>query len=116
MKNRDMLLPGISQIKYDWVEAGADVLRRLIHSSDLTGFKHPATLLFWYYWDHLLSRFHDLEVHLVFLIRPPSAIASSYARRINQPGIEATLYDLIEVYFVKQLRLFHSWSGKTTAK
>ena len=112
MKNRDILLPNISQIPYEWLEKGKNVLESLIRSSDLSGFKHPAALLFWFYWDYLLSQFHDLNVHLIFLIRPPSAIASSYARRITRPDIEGTLNELIEVYFVKQLRLFHSWPGK----
>ncbi|MCL2119658.1 MAG: hypothetical protein FWH27_14675 [Planctomycetaceae bacterium] len=109
MKNRDILMPGISQIPYEWLEEGKNVLESLICSSDLTGFKHPVVLLFWFYWDYLLSQFHGLGIHLIFLIRPPSAIASSYARRFSQPK---ALCDLIEVYFVNQLRLYHSWQGK----
>jgi len=106
LKNRVLFPATVAQVPLQWLEHGAQAVHQLTESSDISGFKHPAATLFWFYWSYVFSQFPNVDVHLIFLLRPPSSIAASYARRFKRPGIEPQLYDLIQVYFERQMKIF----------
>jgi hypothetical protein len=112
MKNRDVLRPQIEQIDPQLIAHGINVIRQLTADSEITALKHPAMILFWFYWSHVFSKIDGLEIHPVFLLRPPSGIASSYARRANQPKFEPVMFDLIEIYFKRLFEVYLNWQGK----
>jgi hypothetical protein len=111
MKNRELLRPGIHQIRPDFVEHGKQIIQSLIETSPISGFKHPASTLFWFYWSHVFSQIPDLEVYPVFLLRPPSGIAASYARRANKPEFQNAMFDLVEIYLLRMLEIYRNWNG-----
>ena len=111
MKNRDLLRPTARQIHPELIGKGRETIRRLLSTGPITAYKHPASILFWFYWEHVFSGIPDLQIHPVFLLRPPSGIAASYARRAKRPEWEPFLYDLIHVYLVRMLGVFQSWTG-----
>ena len=113
MKNRDVIRPDIAQIPRDLIRQGEDIIRAMLDWDEAAccGVKHPAMCLFWFYWQHIFSRFSDLEIHPVFLLRPPSGIAASYARRSNDPGVEFDMDNVIEVYLRRLLEIYHTWQG-----
>ncbi len=93
------------------IERGVQAVRTIADSASISGYKHPATILFWPYWQQVFKQVDDLEVIPVFLLRAPSGIASSYARRAKRPEYQEALFDVIEVYLSKMLKLYLSWSG-----
>jgi len=111
MKNRDVLRPIVSQIPFELIQQGREAIRRLVLSGPVSAYKHPASVLFWFYWAHVFSEIPGLEVHPIFLLRPPSGIAASYARRSQRPEWEQFLYDLIHVYLARMLEIFNNWVG-----
>ena len=114
MKNRDGLRPDIQQIPADLIQEGEHIVRSMLNRDDAThyGIKHPAMCLFWFYWQHVFSRIPDLEIHPVFLLRSPSGIAASYARRATVPKVEQDMYDLIEVCLRRQMEIYMVWQGR----
>jgi len=113
MKNRDSLRPDIAQLPSDLIQEGEHVVRSMLNRYDAThyGIKHPALCLFWFYWQHVFTQIPDLEIHPVFLLRSPSGIAASYARRATVPDIEHDIYDLIEVYLRRLMEIYTQWPG-----
>jgi hypothetical protein len=112
MKNREMLRPEIHQIRPDFIKRGIETIQSLISTSPISGFKHPASVLFWFYWQHIFSQIPNLEIHLIFLLRPPSGIASSYARRANKPEFQNAMFDLVEIYLYRMLEVYRPWKGQ----
>ena len=110
MKNRNLLRPTARQIHPELIQQGRAVIQRLVSAGQISAYKHPASVLFWFYWTHVFSGIPELEVHPVFLLRPPSGIAASYARRAKRPEWEPSLYDLIHVYLARMLEVFRGWS------
>ena len=114
MKNRDGLRPDLSQISPHLIQRGEKTVRTMLGRPETThyGVKHPAMCLFWFYWQHVFSRIPDLEIHPVFLLRSPSGIAASYARRATVPKVEHDMYDLIEVCLRRQMEIYWGWQGR----
>lgn len=114
LRNRDKLRPTINQFNDDLIGRGIEFIESLIATSPVSGFKHPATCLFWFYWQHVFSHFTDLEVRPIFLLRPPAAIADSYERRVGIPGTRDKMYDLIEIYFRRMSEILTAWTTPTS--
>jgi hypothetical protein len=112
MKNREWLRPTINQIKPDLIEHGKQVIQSVIETSSVSGFKHPASSLFWFFWNHIFSQLPDLEVYPIFLLRPPSGIAASYARRANKSEFQNAMLDLVEIYLLRMLEIYRNWNGQ----
>jgi hypothetical protein len=111
MKNREFLRPDIGQIRHDFIGHGIETIQNLVTNSPISGFKHPASALFWFYWQHVFSRIPDLEIHPIFLLRPPNGIAASYARRAHRPEFQNAMFDLIEIYLNRMLEIYQNWHG-----
>jgi|LSQX01.1.fsa_nt_gb hypothetical protein len=109
--NRRILLPDVRQLPEEWIREGIGVIQRLVESGEISGFKHPAAALFWDYWAHVLSHFPEVALHLVFLLRAPRAIASSYLRRNGRGGKIDDVLDLVAAYYWRLLQIRKTWSG-----
>ena len=111
MKERNDIPLDINALPLEIIERGIKAIRRLTDGVSLAGFKHPASVLFWNYWQHVFSQLPRLEVIPVFLLRPPIGIAASYARRANRPQVQNAMFDLIEIYLKRMLNIYDSWNG-----
>lgn len=109
--NRNSLLPELRQLPSEWIREGIHLVQTLVQSGVVSGFKHPAAALFWDYWNHVLSHFPEVSVHLVFAIRSPHAIASSYVRRSKRPQRIEDVLDLVAGYYSRLLHIRKAWNG-----
>jgi len=112
--NRNMLLPEVRQLPEEWVREGIHIVQTLVQSSEISGFKHPATALFWDYWHHVLSHFPEVAVHLIFTIRSPYAIASSHVRRAQRPQRVEDVLNLLAAYYSRLIHIHRTWNGPKT--
>ena len=111
MKNRDLLRPTARQVHPELIRRGRETIRELVSTGTISAFKHPTSVLFWFYWEHVFSGVPDLQIHPIFLIRPPSEIAASCARYADRSEWEPFFYDLIHVYFGRMLEVFRGWTN-----
>ncbi len=111
MADRPLQCPTIQDVPSDLIEQGKTFITQLTDSAPVSGFKHPASILFRFYWEHVFSSISDLEIAPVFLIRSPSGVAASYARRAKRPEVESAMFDLIGIYLDRMLELHRSFQG-----
>lgn len=109
--NRRVLLPDLRHLPEDWIREGIGLVQRLVESGEISGFKHPAAALFWDYWTHVLSHFPEIALHLVFLLRSPQAIASSYARRSRRGERIEDVLGVVAAYYARLLHIRKTWNG-----
>ena len=95
MKERNEITLDVGTLPPGLIDHGIETIRFLTSGVPIAGFKHPATVLFWPYWQHVFSRFPELEVIPVFLLRPPTGIAASYARRARRPEFQNEMFLII---------------------
>ena len=83
----------------DFVREGRSMIRTLIDSGRVSGFKDPRTVLTWPFWERVLADFPDVRVIPLNLIRSPHEIAMSLvSRRGGWRGYWTSL-DVIGVHF-----------------
>jgi len=111
MKERNDIPLDIKALTTEIIDRGIETINRLTDGVSIAGFKHPATVLFWTYWHHVFSQFPHLEIIPVFLSRPPTGIAASYARRAKRPQVQNNMFDLIEVYLKRMRSIYDSWNS-----
>lgn len=111
MKDRDAHPFDIDRLPSWIIQQGIETIRTVVDSAPISGFKHPASVLFWPFWRHVFSEIPGLEVFPVFLLRSPSGIAASYARRAKRPEFQNAMFDLIEVYLARMLEIYETWVG-----
>ena len=90
------------------LEEGRSLIRTLIDSGQVSGFKDPRTVLTWPFWERVLSSFPDLRVVPLGLIRSPHEIAMSMVtRRLGWRGYWTSL-DVIAVHFRRMQQILES--------
>lgn len=109
--NRRQLLPDLRQLPNEWIREGIYHVQTLVGSGSVSGFKQPTTALFWDYWNHVLSHFPDVSVHIVLTVRSPHAIASSYLAHDARSRRIEDAYDLIAAYYSSLVQVQESWKG-----
>lgn len=96
-------------IPQPWLDRGVSLLRELIASGLVSGFKEPHTAMLWPYWLQVFSQFPDLRIIPIFILRSPHAIAMSWHAR------ELFFYrDSLDVTAVRLKRMnaiYNEWSG-----
>ncbi len=65
------------------IAEGRSLLRALLYSGRVVGFKDPRTVLAWPFWERVFEGFPGLRIITVGLIRSPHEIAMSLATRRN---------------------------------
>jgi hypothetical protein len=93
-------------------EFGRAVIRQLIESAEISGFKDPRVVLLWPYWSQVIGSFPGLNVVLLTLLRSPHEIAMSiFVRGKGQ----YTYHDALEVTAVNFRRIreiCRGWKGR----
>jgi flagellar biosynthesis chaperone FliJ len=80
------------EVPEELVERGRDLLRTLVDSGNIAGFKDPRTVLLWPFWQRVLDAFPSLRVVPVVLLRSPHEIAMSlFTRSEGRHGYKSSL-------------------------
>ena len=97
-----------SHIPDEFFAEGRSLVRTLIDSGQVSGFKDPRTVLTWPFWERVLAEFPDVRILPLGLIRSPHEIAMSLVtRRGGWCGYWASL-DAIAVHFHRQKQILDS--------
>lgn len=92
----------------DLLERGRSLIRALVDSGEVSGFKDPRTVLTWPFWRRVLDDFPGLRVVPVSLVRSPHEIAMSLvSRRSGWCGYWDCL-DAIAVHLRRQQAILES--------
>jgi hypothetical protein len=92
----------------DLLDEGRSLIRVLIDSGPVSGFKDPRTVLTWPFWERCLASFPDLRVVPLGLIRSPHEIAMSLVMRRGGWRGYWTSLDVIAVHFQVQQQILDS--------
>jgi hypothetical protein len=88
---------------------GRSLIRALVNSGQISGFKDPRTVLTWPFWKRVLESFPGLRVVPVTLLRSPHEVAMSLVvRRGGSYGYWTSL-DLVAIHFQRQKAILESW-------
>ena len=71
------------QIPDEFLEEGRSLVRTLVDSGKVSGFKDPRTVLTWPFWERIFKDFPGLRIVPVSLLRSPHEIAMSLVTRRN---------------------------------
>ena len=93
----------------DLVAEGRSLIRSLVDSGPISGFKDPRTVLTWPFWKRVLAHFPDVAVVPVSLTRSPHEIAMSIVTRCDGWCGYWTALDVIAVHLRRQLLILESW-------
>src|SRR5262249_46663273 len=87
------------------------LIRALVDSGPISGFKDPRTVLIWPFWKRVLEGFPGVRVVPVSLVRSPHEIAMSLVkRREDSCGYWAAL-DMIAVHLRRQKAILDGWDN-----
>jgi GT2 family glycosyltransferase len=81
------------------LERGAGLVRQLVESAPVSGFKDPRTVLLWPFWSRVLLRFPGLRIVPVFVARSPHEIAMSLFMRSKGAHSYQEALDVTAVHF-----------------
>ena len=100
-----------SGIEHGLIERGAELIRQLVDSGEVSGFKDPRVPLLWPFWERVFSGFPDVRVVPVFLARSPHEIAMSiFARGKGMVGYYDAL-DVTAVHYRRLNAIRDTWQG-----
>jgi hypothetical protein len=110
-KNRGEWPEGFA-IPDELLEEGGCLVRTLIESGEVSGFKDPRTVLTWPFWERVFKDFPGLRVVPVSLLRSPHEIAMSLVtRRDGWFGYWAAL-DIVAVHLRRQKAILAKWDSR----
>jgi hypothetical protein len=92
-------------------QRGSAMLRELVESGTISGFKDPRTLLIWPFWQKVFAEFPGLEIIPVFLTRSPHEIAMSIFNRARGAVAYEDALDVTAVHFRRMLEIQQGWQG-----
>ena len=94
------------------LEFGRNVVRRLVESGEVSGFKDPRIVLLWPYWNRVLGGFPGLRVVLLTLLRSPHEVAMSiFSRGKGRYGYQDAL-DVTAVNLRRLQEIRRHWAGQ----
>ena len=94
-------------------DEGRSLLRALIDSGDVSGFKDPRTVLTWPFWVRVFKDFPGLRIVPVSLLRSPHEIAMSLVTRRNGWCGYWNSLDVVAVHLRRQMAILASWGQST---
>ena len=110
-KNRGGWPEGFA-IPDELLDEGRCLVRTLIESGEVSGFKDPRTVLTWPFWERVFKDFRGLRVVPVSLLRSPHEIAMSLVTRSNGwYGYWAAL-DIVAVHLRRQKAILANWDSR----
>jgi hypothetical protein len=110
LASRGVWEPGIHAPE-ELLEEGRSLVRTLVDSGTVSGFKDPRTVLTWPFWRLVLDSFPGLRVVPLSLIRSPHEIAMSLVTRRHGWFSYWTALDLIAVHLERQKAIVENWDG-----
>ncbi|WP_337175532.1 hypothetical protein [Paludisphaera sp.] len=90
--------PSDRAIPDEWIDEAEQLVRTLVDSGPVTGFKDPRTPLTRPFWNRVFERLDDIEVVGVNLLRSPHEIAMSLCMRANGNLPYWTALDIVGVH------------------
>jgi len=101
--------PEGTQIPDELFVEGRSLIRNLIDSGEISGFKDPRTVLTWPFWERVFNDFPGLRIVPISLLRSPHEIAMSLVtRRDGWVGYWTSL-DVVAVHLRRQKAILESW-------
>jgi hypothetical protein len=98
------------QVPEEYVQRGRSLIRTLLDSGKISGFKDPRTVLLWPFWRRVLSAFPGVRVVPVALLRSPHEIAMSLFTRFESGTGYWTCLDVVAVHFQQLQAIIESWN------
>jgi hypothetical protein len=98
------------QVPEEYVQRGRSLIRTLLDSGAISGFKDPRNALLWPFWRRVLSAFPGVRVVPVAILRSPHEIAMSLFTRSERGSGYWTCLDLVAVHFRQLQAVIESWN------
>ncbi len=95
-------------IPEDLFAEGRSLIRTLIDSGGISGFKDPRTVLTWPFWNRVLADFPDVAIVPISLVRSPHEIAMSIVNRGHGWRGYWTALDVTAVHLHRQKLILES--------
>jgi len=95
---------------------GRDLVRELIASGPISGFKDPRVPLLWPFWSRVFSAFPGLRVFPLFVVRSPHEVAMSIFSRsfdVRVYNLYRDSLDITAVHFKRMIEMRANWKGET---
>ena len=99
----------VEQVPEEYVQRARSLIRTLLDSGKISGFKDPRNVLLWPFWRRVLSAFPDLRVVPVALLRAPHEIAMSLFTRFESGTGYWNCLDVVAVHFQQLEAIIESW-------
>ena len=87
------------------LQRAEELLRQLVDSAPISGFKDPRVPLLWPFWQQVFARFPGLRVVPLFLLRSPHEIAMSLFMRGEGRLAYRDALDVVAVHFQRMLAI-----------
>jgi hypothetical protein len=97
------------QVPEEYVQRGRSLIKTLLDSGRISGFKDPRTVLLWPFWRRVLSAFPGVRVIPVALLRSPHEIAMSLFTRLESESSYWTCLDVVAVHFRQLQAIIDGW-------
>jgi len=94
-----------------WLDRGEELVRRLVASGRVSGFKDPRVPLAWPFWVEVFRRFPGLRVVPVVLLRSPHEIAMSIFMRSQGRFDYWDALDVTAAHFQRIGAILADWPG-----
>jgi hypothetical protein len=98
------------QVPEEYVQQGRSLIRTLLDSGKVSGFKDPRTVLLWPFWRRVLSAFPGVRVVPIALLRSPHEIAMSLFTRLESGTGYWTCLDVVAAHFQQLQEIIESWN------
>ncbi len=93
------------------IARGRDLVKELMQSGDVCGFKDPRTVLIWPFWQRVLAKLPGVRVVLLNLVRSPHEVATSIFRRSQGERDYAQALEVAGIHFRCMSRIVNDWCG-----
>ena len=94
-----------------WLDRGEELVRRLVASGPVSGFKDPRVPLAWPFWAEVMRRFPGLRVVPTVLLRSPHEIATSIFMRSEGRFDYCDVLDITAAHFKRIRAILADWRG-----
>ncbi len=93
------------------IAEGRSLIRALVYSGRVAGFKDPRTVLTWPFWERVLEGFPGLRVVTIGLVRSPHEIAMSLVTRRNGLVGYWSALEVVAVHLLRIKQILESKNG-----
>ena len=95
----------------EWFDRGEELVRQLLASDAISGFKDPRLPLVWPFWAEVFRRFSGLRVVPLVLLRSPHEIAMSMFMRLKGGIDYCDALDVAAVHYKRIRAILADWPG-----